>query len=79
MSFTLPFLLGSYVFSDRPPALWRLIQLERGGMPFHYEVGINCEKGATTEIKVQEPSIWAKGCTLVDCACTIGLDMTTPP
>ena len=47
-------------------------------MPFHDGVGINCKKGATTEIKVQEPSIWAKGCMVGDCASVIGLDMTTP-
>ena len=23
--------------------------MERGGMPLHYGVGINCKKGATTE------------------------------
>ena len=39
-----------------------LIHLKRGGMPLHDGVGINCEKGATTEVKAQEPSIWAKGC-----------------
>ena len=53
--------------SDRSPALWGLIlHLERGGMPFHDGVGINCKKGATTEIKAQEPSIWAKGCMVGD-------------
>ena len=31
-----------------------------GGMPLHDGVGLNCEKGATTEIKVQVPGIWAK-------------------
>ena len=34
-----------------------LIHLDRGGMPLHDGVGINCEKGATTEIKAQEPCI----------------------
>ena len=42
-------------------------------------VAINCEKGANTEVKAQEPSIWAKGCMVDDCACTIGLHMTTSP
>ena len=70
---------GSCVPSDRPPALLGLIHLERGGMPLHDGVGINCEKGATTEVKSQEPSIWAKGCMVGDCLCVIGLDMTTPP
>ena len=36
--------------------------MERGGMPLHDVVGINCEKGATTENKAQLSSIWAKGC-----------------
>ena len=56
-----------------------LIHLERGGMPLYDGVGINCEKGGTTEVKVQEPSKWTKGCLVGDCACVIGLDMTTPP
>ena len=38
LSFTLPFLLGIVFFL-----------LERGGMPLHDEVGINCKKGAATE------------------------------
>ena len=57
---------GSCVPSDRPPALWSLIHLERGGMPLHDGVGINWKKGATTEVKAQEPSIWAKGCMVGD-------------
>ena len=62
MSFTLPILRGgSCVPSDRPPVLWGLIHLERGGMPLHDGVRINCEKGATTEVKAQEPSIWDRG------------------
>ena len=56
-----------------------LIHLERGGMPFYHGVGINCKKDATTEVKTQEPSIWAKGCMVGDCVCVRGLDMTTPP
>ena len=36
------------VRSDRPPVLWWL-SMERGGMPLHDAVGINCKKGATTE------------------------------
>ena len=38
-------------------------------MPLHDVVGVNCNKGATTEIKVQVSSIWAKGCMLDDCMC----------
>ena len=36
------------VLSDRPPVLWWL-SWERGGMPLHDAVGINCKRGATTE------------------------------
>ena len=74
-----PFLRGSCVPSDRPPALWGLIHLERGGMPFHDGIGINSKKGATTEVKAQEPSIWANGCMVGDCASRGRLDMTAPP
>ena len=41
------------------PRSWNLLHLERGGMPLHVGVGLNCKKGATTEVKAQEPSIWA--------------------
>ena len=36
--------------------------MERGGMPLHDAVGINCKKGATIENQV---CIWAKGCILM--------------
>ena len=36
--------------------------LNRGGTPLHDAVGLNCEKGATGDVKAQMPSIWAKGC-----------------
>ena len=39
--------------------------LERGEMPLHDAVGINCKKGELLKIKVQESSIWAKGCILM--------------
>ena len=41
--FALPCLLAV-----RPPVLW-CYHLDRGGMPFHDAVGMNCKKGATTE------------------------------
>ena len=48
MSFTWPFLLG--------PVLFRTAlrcsggdHLERGGVPLHDAVGINCKNGTTTE------------------------------
>ena len=36
--------------------------LERGGVPLHDAVGINCEKGALVKIKALVSSTWAKGC-----------------
>ena len=54
----------SVSFGPLSRTLGTYLDLERGGMPFHGGVGINCEKGSTTEIKAQEPSIWAKECML---------------
>ena len=47
-SFTLPFLLGPVFFRDALPCSGGY-HMERGVMPLHDAVGINCEKGATTE------------------------------
>ena len=44
--------------------LWWL-SLERGGMPLHNAVGINCKKGELLKIMAQVSSIWAKGCILM--------------
>ena len=43
-----PFLLGPVFFRTALPCSGGY-HLERGGMPLHDEVGINCKKGATTE------------------------------
>ena len=48
MSFTRQFLLGTVFFRTALPCS-RGYQKERGGMPLSDAVGINCEKGATTE------------------------------
>ena len=48
MSFTRPFLLGPVFFWTVLPCSGGY-HLERGGMPLHDAVGINCKKGATTE------------------------------
>ena len=48
MSFTLPFLLGRVFFRTALPRSDGY-HLERGLMPFHDAVGVNCKKGATTE------------------------------
>ena len=48
MSFTQPFLLDP-VFFRTALRYSDGYHLERGGMPLHDAVGINCKKGATTE------------------------------
>ena len=48
MSFTGKFLLGPVFFRTSLPCSGGY-NLDRGGMPSHDVVGINCEKGATTE------------------------------
>ena len=55
--------------------------LEMGGIPLHGAVGINCKRAQLLKIKVQESSIWVKGCILMIvcvcvCVCGIRLDMT---
>ena len=58
MSFTRPFLLGTVFFLTALPCSGGY-HMERGWMPLHDAVGINCKKGATT---AQLSSVWAKGC-----------------
>ena len=48
MSFTLPFLLGTVFFRTALPCCGGY-HLEKGRMPLHDAVGINCKMGATTE------------------------------
>ena len=48
MSFTRPFLLGPVFFRTALPCSGSY-HMERGGMPLHDAVRINCKKGATTE------------------------------
>ena len=48
MSSTLPFLLGTVFFRTALPCFGGY-HLEMGGMPLHDPVGINCNKGETTE------------------------------
>ena len=48
MSFTWPFLLGPKFFRTALPCSGGY-HLERGGMLLHDVVGINCNKGTTTE------------------------------
>ena len=48
MSFMLPFILGTMFFRTALPCSGGF-HMERGRMPLHDAVGINCEKGATTK------------------------------
>ena len=45
--------------------------MERGGMPLHDAVGINCKKGATTENQGSGVKYMGKGVYLDDCACVL--------
>ena len=48
MSFTRPLLLDTVIFRAALPFSGGS-HMERGGMPLHDAVGINCKIGATTE------------------------------
>ena len=48
MSFQQPFLLGP-VFFRTALSCFGGYHLEKGGMPLHDAVGVNCKKGATTK------------------------------
>ena len=48
MSFTQPFMLGT-VFFRTALLCSGGYHMERGGVPLHDAVGINCKKGTTTE------------------------------
>ena len=39
--------------------------MEKGGIPLHDAVGINCKRAQLLKIKAQVSSIWAKGCILM--------------
>ena len=64
MSFKRPFLLGPVFFRTTLPCSGGY-HMERGGMPLHDVVGINCKKVQLLKIKAQLSSIWAKGCILM--------------
>ena len=49
MSFKRPYLLGTVFFRTAIPCSGVYHHMERGGMPLHDAVKINCRKGATTE------------------------------
>ena len=74
MSFTLPFLLDT-VFCRTDFPCSGGYHLERGGMPLHYEVGINCKKSATTENQGSGVKYMGSGVYLDDCVCVLS-DLT---
>ena len=45
--------------------------MERGEMPLHDAVGINCEKGTTTENQDSAVKYMGYGVYLVDCVCVL--------
>ena len=68
MSFTRPFLLGPVFFRTALPCCGGY-HMERGWMPLHDAVGINCEKGATTENQGSGVKYMGYGVYLDDCVC----------
>ena len=75
MSFTRPFLLGPVFFPTALPCSGGC-HMEKGGMPLHDAVGINCKKDAKLKIKAQVSSIWAKGCILMTVGVCVLSDLT---
>ena len=67
MNFTRSFLLDPVFFRTALPCS-NGYHLERGGMPLHDAVGINCKKKAQLlNIEAQVSSTWAKGCIFDYC------------
>ena len=64
------FLLGPVLFRTALPCTGGY-HLEKGGMPLHDTVGVNCKNGATTENQGAGASIWTKRCILDDSMCVI--------
>ena len=52
--------------------------MERRGIPLHDAVGINCEKGATTENQGSGVKYKGLGVNLDDCVCVVS-DLTLLP
>ena len=64
MSLTWPSLLDTVFFRTALPSSGGY-HMERGGMPLHDTVGMNCKNGTAIDIKTQLSDIWAKGCILI--------------
>ena len=69
MSLTLPSLLDTVFFLTALPCSGGYY-LQRGGMPLHDAIGINCKKGATTENQDADVKYMAEGLMLmIVCVC----------
>ena len=64
MSLTRPSLLGPVFFRTALPCSGGY-HMERGGMPLHDVVRINCKNGATTENQGSAVKYMGKGCILM--------------
>ena len=69
-SFTRPFLFGPVSLRIALPCSGGY-HLERGWLPSHDAVVINCKKGATTKNQGAGVKYMAKGCMFDDCVCII--------
>ena len=68
MSLTVQFLLGPVFFQTALPCSDGH-DLERGGMPLHDAVGINCKRGATTENQGADDKFMGEGVYVDECVC----------
>ena len=67
MSLTRPSLLGTVFFRTALPCSGGY-HIERGGMPLHDAVGINCKKGPTSESRLG-CQVYGLRAYLDDCVC----------
>ena len=74
MSFTRPFLLGPVFFRTAIPCSAGY-HMEKGWMPLHDVVGINCKKSATTENQRSAVKYMGYEVYLDDCVCVLS-DLT---
>ena len=70
MSLTRPSLLDTVFFRTALPCSGGY-HMERGRMPLHDAVGINCKKGATTEHQDSAVKYMGLGVYLDDCVCVL--------
>ena len=70
MSFMLPILIGPVFFRTTLRCTGGY-HLERGGMPLHDAVGLNCKKGITSGNQRADVKYMVKGVYVDDCAYVI--------